>query len=156
MAVREHVQNEEFFFANYSDGLSDVDLGKMLTAFKKSGKVAAFMAVRPPLTFHLVDIDKESDNVLAFRSSDRSDIWINAGFFIFRPQIFDYMREGEDLVIEPFQRLIEANEIVVHKHTGFWRPMDTLKDRQVLEDLLEKGNPPWQPGAGISGRREAT
>jgi len=156
MAVREHVQNEEFFFANYSDGLSDVDLSKMLTAFKKSGKVAAFMAVRPPLTFHLVDIDKESDRVLAFRSSDRSDFWINAGFFIFRPQIFDYMREGEDLVIEPFQRLVEANEIVVYRHTGFWRPMDTLRDRQVLEDMLEKGAPPWLPGAGIPGKSEAT
>jgi glucose-1-phosphate cytidylyltransferase len=146
LAVREHVENEEFFFANYSDGLSDVDLTEMLTVFKKSKKVAAFMAVRPPLTFHLVDIDKESDRVLGFRSSDRADMWINAGFFIFRSQIFDYIREGEELVIEPFQRLVEANEIVAYKHAGFWRPMDTLRDRQVLEDMFEKGNTPWLPG----------
>ena len=145
LAVREYVQKEDYFFANYSDGLSDLDLNKMLAAFKKSGKVAAFLAVRPPLTFHLVDIDEKDNRVLAFRGSDRTEIWMNGGFFIFRPEIFEFIREGEELVIEPFQRLVEANEIMAYKHTGFWRPMDTLRDRQVLEDMVEKGNTPWLP-----------
>jgi glucose-1-phosphate cytidylyltransferase len=65
---------------------------------------------------------------------------------VFRPEIFDYMREGEELVEAPFQRLIETDELLCFKHEGFWRPMDTLKDKQVLEDLVEQGNMPWRIG----------
>ena len=77
------------------------------------------------------------------KSSDEADLWINGGFFIFRPEIFDYMREGEELVEAPFRRLIEADQLMAVRHEGFWRPMDTLKDRQVLEELVEKGLTPW-------------
>ena len=142
-AVREHVQNEEMFFANYSDGLTDVDLDQMLETFKKSGKLACFLAIRPPLTYHLADIAPDG-RVKAFRTSDRAEIWINGGYFIFRPEIFDFMRDGEELVLEPFSRLIEADQLMAYKHEGFWRSMDTLKDRQVLEDIIEQGSMPWR------------
>jgi glucose-1-phosphate cytidylyltransferase len=115
----------------------------MVDRFKKSGKIACFMAVRPPLTYHLADIDKDGE-VHGIRSSDCSDIWINGGYFLFRREIFDYMREGEELVLEPFRRLIEANQLMAYKHEGFWRSMDTLKDRQALEDLVEQGKMPWR------------
>ncbi len=101
------------------------------------------------MTYHLVDIE-ESGRVREFRSSERSEIWINGGYFILRPEIFDYMREGEELVLEPFQRLIEADQLIAYKHEGFWRPMDTLRDRQLLEDMAENGNTPWSPNAGRS------
>jgi len=140
--VREHLKDEEIFLANYSDGLSDVDLTGMIETFKKSGKIASFLAVRPPLTYHLADIDTDG-RVKQFRSSDRSEIWINGGFFIFRREIFDFMRDGEELVLEPFSRLIAADQLLAFKHTGFWRSMDTLRDRQMLEDLVEQGNMPW-------------
>jgi glucose-1-phosphate cytidylyltransferase len=142
-AVREQVQNEEIFLANYSDGLTDVDLDDMITRFKQSGKVACFLAVHPPLTFHLADIDA-SGRVRDLRNSDSADIWINGGYFIMRPEIFDYMRDGEELVVEPFRRLIEADQLLAYKHTGFWRAMDTLRDRQVLEDMVEHGHMPWR------------
>jgi glucose-1-phosphate cytidylyltransferase len=142
-AVREHVQDEEIFLANYSDGLTDVNLDDMVERFRKSGKVACFLAVRPPLTFHLADIDADG-RLRGMRPSDHSDIWINGGYFLFRREIFDYMREGEELVLEPFQRLIQANQLDAYKHEGFWRAMDTLKDRQVLEDMIEQGNMPWR------------
>jgi glucose-1-phosphate cytidylyltransferase len=142
-AVRDHVKNDEIFLANYSDGLTDVDLTQMLERFKKSGKVACFLAARPALTFHLADIDGDG-RVRELRPSDRADIWINGGYFILRREIFDYMNPGEELVLEPFSRLIEADQLLAYKHDGFWRAMDTLKDRQVLEDMVEQGKMPWR------------
>jgi glucose-1-phosphate cytidylyltransferase len=142
-AVREHVKNEEMFLANYSDGLTDVNLDDMVDVFKRSGKVACFIAIRPPLTFHLADI-ADDGRVRDIRTSDRSDIWINGGYFILRREIFDYMREGEELVIEPFRRLIEEDQLMAYKYEGFWRAMDTLRDRQVLEDMVEQGKMPWR------------
>jgi glucose-1-phosphate cytidylyltransferase len=142
-AVRQQVQNEEIFLANYSDGLTDVDLDDMVERFKNSGKIACFLAVRPALSYHLADIATDGQ-VREFRSSDRSDIWINGGYFLLRREIFDYMREGEELVLEPFQRLVEAGQLVAYKYEGFWRSMDTLKDRQVLEDMVEQGKMPWR------------
>lgn len=142
-AVRNHVQKDEMFLANYSDGLCDVDLTDMIERFKKSGKAACFLAIRPPLTYHLVDMDN-GGNVREFRSSDVSEIWINGGYFILTPKVFDYMQPGEELVLEPFKRLIEADQLLAYKHEGFWRSMDTLKDRQILEDMVEKGSMPWR------------
>ncbi len=142
MAVRQHVEGEEMFLANYSDGLTDVDLDDMIARFKASDKVACFLAVRPPLTYHLADIAPDG-RVREFRSSQRSEMWINGGYFIFRKEIFDYMREGEELVLEPFSRLIAENKLMAYKYDGFWRSMDTLRDRQVLEDMVEQGKTPW-------------
>jgi len=151
-AVREHVKNEEVFLANYSDGLTDVNLDHMVETFKKSGKLGCFLAVRPPLTYHLADIS-EDGSVSAFRSSDRSDIWINGGYFILRPEIFDYMREGEELVLEPFSRLIADDQLLAYRHDSFWRSMDTLRDRQILEDLVEQGEMPWRKIESLSTKR---
>ncbi|MBX3429786.1 MAG: glucose-1-phosphate cytidylyltransferase [Hyphomonadaceae bacterium] len=142
-AVRDHVKNEEMFCANYSDGLSDVNLDDMIAKFKASDKIACFLAVHPPVTYHLADINDDG-KVNRFITSDRSEIWINGGFFLLKPAIFDYMNDGEELVVEPFERLIKDNKLMAYKHTGFWRSMDTLRDRQVLEDMMEKGEMPWK------------
>lgn len=152
-AVQDHVKNEEMFLANYSDGLSDVDLDHMLETFRRSGKLACFLAVRPPLTYHIADIAVDG-RVREFRSSDNSEIWINGGYFMFRREIFDYMREGEELVLEPFSRLIKEDQLLAYKHNGFWRSMDTLKDRQTLEDMVEQGNTPWCRSNGPSSNGE--
>lgn len=152
-AVRDQVRNEEMFLANYSDGLSDVNLDDMISRFKASNSIACFLAIRPPLTYHLADIDT-TGRVREFRTSDRSEIWINGGYFLMRPEIFDYMREGEELVIEPFRRLIAAEKLMAYKYEGFWRSMDTLRDRQSLENLMEQGDMPWR--ALLSQSRLAT
>jgi glucose-1-phosphate cytidylyltransferase len=141
--VRDQVKDEELFLANYSDGLTDLDLNAMIERFRRSGKIACFLAVRPPLTYHLADIEPDG-RVREFRSSERSEMWINAGYFVLRPQIFDYMNEGEELVLEPFSRLIEANQLMAFKYDGFWRCMDNLKDRQALEEMIERGRMPWR------------
>jgi glucose-1-phosphate cytidylyltransferase len=155
-AVRNFVRDEEIFLANYSDGLTDVDLDDMLSRFRASGKLASFLAVRPPLTYHLADI-AEDGRVREFRTSTASDIWINGGYFLFRREIFDFMREGEELVLEPFARLIAEDKLMAYKHEGFWRSMDTLRDWQALEDMVEKGNMPWnrQMRAAAAGRLAA-
>ena len=144
MAVREHVKDEEIFLANYSDGLSDAPLPEMIELVKKTGKTGCFLAVRPALTFHLVEFDAAGE-VQRLRASANSDIWINAGYFVFRNKVFDYMKDGEELVIEPFQRMIDAGELIAYRHEGFFRPMDTLKDKQILEDMVERGETPWNP-----------
>ena len=142
-AVRDHVKDEECFLANYSDGLTNVRLDEMIDTFKRSRKIACFLAIRPPLTYHLADIDPEG-NVREFRTSERSEIWINGGYFIFRREIFDYINEGEELVLEPFTRLIAEGQLMAYKHCDFWRSMDALCDRQILEDMVEQGSMPWR------------
>ena len=141
------------FLANYSDGLTDVNLDDMIERFKQSGKLACFLAVRPPLTYHLADIDADG-RVREFRSSDRSDIWINAGYFLLRAaRSSTTCNEGEELVLEPFQRLIEADQLMAYKHEGFWRchghaegPAGARGDGREGQDALARQRRP--PGSG--------
>jgi glucose-1-phosphate cytidylyltransferase len=142
-AVKGFVDNEELFLANYSDGLSDVPLDDMISRFKTSGKIGCFLAVHPPVSFHLAEFDDQG-TVSRIRSSQQSDVWINGGYFLFRREIFDYIRAGEELVLEPFSRLIKAGKLMAYKYEGFWRAMDTLRDRQILEEMVERGQTPWR------------
>jgi glucose-1-phosphate cytidylyltransferase len=143
-AIRPHVEGEEMFLANYGDGLSDLPLPDMIDFFRHSGKTACFVAVRPNFSYHLVDLD-DRGRVHAFRTSSNFEIWINGGFFLFRPRIFDYIRPGEDLINEPFHRLMAEGELVTFPHRGFWASLDTLRDKQLLASMLEQGRTPWLP-----------
>jgi glucose-1-phosphate cytidylyltransferase len=143
VAVRHLVQDEEMFLANYSDGLTDAPLPDMIDRFKKSGKIGCFIAIHPPITFHLAEFDNDGV-VRQIRASQESEIWINGGYFIFRKEIFDYIKEGDELVHQPFKRLIDRGELMAYRYEGFWRAMDTLWDRQVLEEMIERGDTPWQ------------
>jgi glucose-1-phosphate cytidylyltransferase len=125
--------------ANYSDGLAGVNLLEIFETFKQSGNVGSF---RPSFSLHLVDMIPEGE-AKRVKASEEAELWINGGSFIFRPEIFDYMREGEELVETPFRRVIEADKPLDVGHEEFWRPMDTLQDRQVLEEFIESGITPW-------------
>jgi len=149
--VKRFVENEEFFLANYSDGLTDAPLSDMITRFKASGKIGCFLAVHPPVSFHLAEFDQHG-TVKRIRSSNQSDVWINGGYFIFRKEIFEFLRDGEELVLEPFNRLIKTEDLMAYKYEGFWRAMDTLRDRQVLEEMVERGDTPWRPQATVKSR----
>jgi glucose-1-phosphate cytidylyltransferase len=142
-AVRPHLEGEEYFLANYGDVLTDASLPEMVSELKDRGKVASFLCVHPSSSFHMVRFDQEH-NVTGIEELTQSDIWINGGFFVLRHDLFDYLHEGEDLVEEPFRRLIEQGQLVAHRHDGFWAPMDTLKDKQQLESMLDRGNGPWR------------
>jgi len=150
-AVKRFVENEEIFLANYSDGLTDAPLPEMIAQLKASGKVGCFLAVHPPLNFHLAEFDQHG-TVQRIRASNQADVWINGGYFIFRKEIFEYIREGEELVLEPFSRLMKTGNLMAYKYEGFWRAMDTLRDRQTLEEMVERGETPWRPKAIFNGR----
>jgi len=144
LRVRDYLKGEEVFLANYVDGLSDIDLHMVIDHFKKSKKTACFVSVPPTQTFHLVETDEDDSRVTGINYAATSNTWINAGYFVFRKDIFDYIRPGDDLVDAPFQRLIDAGELVTIKHEGFWACTDTFKERQQLEHLWSKGAAPWQ------------
>lgn len=150
LAVKHLLNDEEYFLANYSDGLTDAPLPSVIESFKRSGKVGGFVAVRPPFNFHLAEFGGDGA-VNRIRSSQEAEIWINGGYFVFHKRIFDYMNEGEELVLAPFNRMIEAGELFAYKYQGFWRAMDTLRDKQLLEDMVDKGDIPWKVGAQLEG-----
>lgn len=141
--VRHYLKGEETFLANYADGLSDLDTAAYVDAFQKANKIGCFISVRVPHSYHVVHTD-EQHHARKLEHVGEAAIRINGGFFVFRTEIFEYMREGEELVIEPFARLIERRQLLAVPHDGFWRGMDTSKDRIELEALLSRGAAPWQ------------
>ena len=142
LAARRYLRHERVFCANYADNMTDAPLPELVADFESRGKVAAFLSVRPPYSFHVVQHRQDG---LVDRITDvhGSDLWVNGGYFIFRQEIFDFIGEGEDLLAEPFGRLIEADELITYRYSGFWTAMDTLKDLQKLRTLHESGRPPW-------------
>jgi glucose-1-phosphate cytidylyltransferase len=146
VAVKDHVANEDIFLANYSDGLTNAPLADIIEIFKKSGKIGCFVAVRPSFNFHLAEF-REDGIVTNILPSQEKDMWINGGYFIFRKQIFDYINDGEELVLEPFSRLIKEEKLLAYRHQGFWRAMDTLSDKRILEEMVERGEMPWRISA---------
>ncbi len=142
-AVQPHLDGEEMFLANYGDGLSDVPLPNMIEKFQNgNGAVASLLLVQPTASFDIVGVGPEGTvtNILPL---NQSSIWINGGFFILRKEIFDYIQPGDELVREPFRRLIEKGALQAHKYNGFWQCMDTFKDKQHLEELNQT-SAPWK------------
>jgi glucose-1-phosphate cytidylyltransferase len=142
-AVERYVSGEEVFLANYADGLTDFFLPSMVDHFMASGKVAAFLCVQPTHSFHVVSLG-DGNRVDSIQHLSNSGLYINGGYFIFRKQIFDYIRDGEELVEEPFRRLIKEGLLGAYRHDGFWMPMDTFKDKQILDDMYARGVAPWE------------
>ena len=143
LAVKDYLKGEELFLANYTDGLTDLPLPKQIDHFAKHGKMASFLCVKPNLTCHFVHM-RANGLVHQIKDIHNSSTRINGGFFIFKQEIFNYIRTGEELVCEPFQRLIDEKQLIAYRHDGFWACMDTFKDRQMLEDLHAKGRAPWE------------
>jgi glucose-1-phosphate cytidylyltransferase len=141
-AVEPHLRNEEIFLANYSDCLADLKLPMMIDEFRKSNAVGSLLLVQPTASFDIVKLSSEG-KVNQVSALSQSDIWINGGFFVFRNDIFRYINPGDELVRQPFQRLIERGALLGHKCTGFWQCMDTFKDKQCLEEL-NHGTAPWK------------
>lgn len=141
--VRDHIGDDPYFLANYADGLSDLDFGPYVDDFVASGKIAQFLTVPAPHTFHIVHAEADG-HVERLEHIGASPVRVNAGFFALRTEVFDSMRPGEELVIEPFNRLIAARELIAVPYDGFWQNMDTFKDKVQLDEIAASGNPPWQ------------
>jgi glucose-1-phosphate cytidylyltransferase len=145
--VESYIGDDELFLANYGDVLTDAPLHEMIDVLAASDKAALFLCVHPTYQFHVVSLS-DGGAVRDVRDVGDADLWINGGYFVFRREIFDYLRPGEDLVGDAFGRLIREDKLIAFPYEGFWAPMDTLKDKQTLENLLETGDPPWRSPRG--------
>ena len=137
---------KETFLLTYGDGVSDVNINNTIKFHKKHGKSITMTAVQPEARFGNLDID-ENQNIKKFIEKPKSEVgWINGGFFVCEPEIFDYLLEDEGCVFEqePLQKLALDGKMVAYKHSGFWQPMDTLRDNQKLNMLWKENKAPWK------------
>ena len=141
--VEKYLCDEEVFLANYADGLTDLYLPTLINYSKKREKIACMMTVKPSVAFHYVSTDKNG-LVDGISQLNETPMRINGGFFVFKKTIFDYINPGEDLVFEPFQRLMQKRQLVAYKHDGFWASLDTYKDKQRLDELASKNASLWE------------
>jgi glucose-1-phosphate cytidylyltransferase len=145
--VQSFLGDDEVFLANYADGLSDLPLDRYIESFLARDKIACFLSMPVPQSFHIVHTNDAGD-VTGLEPVSTSSLRINAGFFVLRRQIFDFMNPGEELVIEPFARLVEQNQLLAYPYEGFWRAMDTFKDKLELDRIESTGAPPWHVWTG--------
>ncbi len=143
MSVRNYIGKDEVFLANYSDSLSDLDLQEHIASFMETDAVAGFLAVRPSQSFHTVAMDADG-RVTNIEPITESDCWINGGYMVLRREIFDYMQPGEELVEEPFRRLLAEGKLYAREFRGFWKAMDTFKDKIEYDRMNGRGTMPWK------------
>jgi glucose-1-phosphate cytidylyltransferase len=133
------------FMVTYGDGLSNVNISELVKSHKRHGKMGTMTSVQPSGRFGAVDLD--SNNIVrAFKEKPKGDgAWINGGFFVFQPGIFDLI-DGDSTIFErdPLERCASQGELVAYKHGGFWKPMDTLREKNEMESLWSSGNAPWK------------
>ena len=141
-AVQEFVDGESTFLANYSDQLSNLPLNEFLKRFEISDANAGFVSVTPSQSFHIID---HKDGVVnSVHSVEDSHVLVNGGYMALKSSIFEYMQSGEELVLEPFSRLIDEKKLFTYEYRGFWKAMDTFKDKQNFDEMYNKGDRPWE------------
>ncbi|HVF75628.1 MAG TPA: glucose-1-phosphate cytidylyltransferase [Acidimicrobiales bacterium] len=130
------------FIVTYGDGLADVDITKLLEFHESHGRLATITTVRPLSRFGVLDVGPEGE-VQRFREKPQVDGWVNAGFFVFERAVFDYLDEDCVLERDPLERLAKEGQLAAYRHEGFWQPMDTYRESQLLNDLWSEGAP-WR------------
>jgi glucose-1-phosphate cytidylyltransferase len=140
--VRRFLADEEMFLANYADVFTDAPLPDMITRFQASDAVVSLLAVPPQSSHHVVDVDETG---LITQVTPVRDLrqWENGGYFVLRSEIFDHLREGEDLVEDALVRLVPQRKVLAYPYKGYWTPADTVKERARLEDMYFRGDCPW-------------
>lgn len=142
--IKPYIGNEAFMLT-YGDGLSDIDINELLSYHKRNGRLATITATQPGGRFGSLQFSNENI-VNGFLEKPKGDgSWINAGFFVMQPDIFDYI-EADSTILErePLENLAKDRQLIAYKHSGFWQPMDTLRDKNHLEDLWKSGKAPWK------------
>jgi len=143
--VREYVGSETFCFT-YGDGVSDVNIQDLIAFHKNQGTLATLTAVQPPGRFGAIVLGSEQTKISSFHEKPEGDgAWINGGYFVLEPEVIDYI-DGDSTVWEqdPLKKLAHLDQLSAYKHSGFWQPMDTLKDKNYLEGLWQSGKAPWK------------
>ena len=141
--IQNHI--DDTFCVTYGDGLSNVSINDLISFHKKNNSIGTLTAIHPPERFGVLTL---SDNFVTEFNEKHSgeSSWINGGFFVFEPEIFDYLKNGDSTILEktPLETLAKEKRLTAFKHTGFWHPMDTLRDKNYLEELWNSHNPPWK------------
>lgn len=140
--VQKYLRDEPFL-CTYGDGIANIDLNALQAFHAGHGKTATMTTTQPTTRFGVVDV-AEDGGVRQFREKPRSDDWINIGFFIFEPGIFDVLEDNSVLEQEPLHELADQGQLAAFKHDGFWQPMDTFRESTMLNELWETGNAPWK------------
>ena len=141
--IEPYVKDEQIFLANYSDGLTDYPLPKLIDEFSRRDSYASFLSVQPRTSsLDTVQLDANG-SVRAIRCMKDSNVWVNGGYFVLRNDVFRYLKPSEEFVYEPMQRMIAEQRVWSERYEGFWQCMDTFKDKQILDELEASGSAPW-------------
>lgn len=142
--IERYVKGERFI-VTYGDGLADIDVNALLRFHEDGGRLATITTVRPLSRFGLVVVDPDA-TVSRFREKPQMDDWVNAGFFVFEPGVFDYLRDSDAVMLEaePLARLAADRQLGAYRHEGFWQPMDTYRESQMLNEMWATGQAPWK------------
>jgi glucose-1-phosphate cytidylyltransferase len=140
--VRRFVEGEEMFLANYADVFTDAPLPDMISRFAASDATVSLLAVPPQSSHHVVDID-DTGLITQVQPVRELRQWENGGYFVMRPEIFDHLSEGEDLLGDAIPRLVQRRRALAYAYKGYWTPADTVKERARLEEMYYRGNCPW-------------
>ena len=140
--ARDHI-GKETFMCTYGDGVADVDISKLLAFHKSHGKIATMTSVKPISRFGVTDIS-DSGKVERFHEKPQTESWVNAGYFVFEPKIFDYLDADCILEQEPLNALAAGGQLMAYKHEGFWQPMDTYRESTLLNQMWDEGQAPWK------------
>lgn len=145
LSIRDYIDGDEFMLT-YGDGVSDVNIQKLIDFHHKMGKIATITTTQPAGRFGAIKINKETNQVEGFKEKAREDqAWVNAGFMVLNKKIFDYLGDGSEMLeAGPLEAVAGDGEMTAYKHEGFWSPMDTLRDKFYLEDLWKSGKAPWK------------
>lgn len=142
MRARKYIENEDMFLANYSDGLAALPLDQQIAQFTATDAIASLASVYTSGSFHTVKSDA-SGLVSSMGALAEEELYINGGFFVLRKQIFDYIKDGDELVEQPFARLVAEKKLLAYRWKGFWQCMDTFKDKITFDRMEARGNCPW-------------
>lgn len=145
LRIKEYIDSDEFMLT-YGDGVSDINIEQLINFYYKNGKTITITTTQPPGRFGAIKIDPDTNQIKSFKEKARADqAWVNAGFMVMNRKVFDYLGDGNMMLeSEPFEKLAQDGQMAAYKYNGFWSPMDTMRDKEYLEDLWQKGNAPWK------------
>lgn len=145
LKIKDYIEEDEFLLT-YGDGVSDVNIRKLIDFHHANGRIATITTTQPPGRFGALKIEEATNQVKGFKEKARADqAWVNAGFMVLNRRIFDYLGDGSEMLeAGPLEAVARDGEMTAYKHDGFWSPMDTLRDKGYLEELWETGKAPWK------------
>lgn len=146
LRIRDYIGHDEEFMLTYGDGVSDINISELLDFHHSHGRIGTISVTQPSGRFGTVAIDPDTKQILSFKEKSRSDsAWVNMGFMVFNRKVFDHLGDGSEMLeASPFVNMASAGELAAYRHYGFWSPMDTIHERDYLEDLWGSGNAPWR------------